>query len=110
MLNVKIYHNVTESRVFGTSYEDKDVLQEVFEFEVTEYIMVFLPQDFMQSIFKEFNIGTGPLALMYQAMRLRSLSVGDVVKLDKDGVILWYMCEPTGWNFYSHLKPNIVLF
>lgn len=44
--------------------------------------------------FKEFNIGSGPLAQEYRAGRNRSLSVGDLVKID--GVA--YSVEPFGWE------------
>lgn len=44
--------------------------------------------------FEEFNVGTGPLAQEYRAGRNRSLSVGDLVKID--GVA--YSVEPFGWE------------
>lgn len=58
--------------------------------------------DLLEFVFRQCNhvddtewISKDPVA---QAMRLRSLSVGDVVMIVKGGTVTRYLCEGCGWT------------
>jgi hypothetical protein len=50
--------------------------------------------DLLNEAFEMFNIGHGPVTVEYRALRLRSLSVGDVVIINGRA----FSCERLGWK------------
>lgn len=117
MPRVEIFHNVSGDAGFGlnTVFDttpgrpakrlaetpgERHMLVKVFEYDVpAEDAWVVL-----QWAFDTFNIGSGELAARYRARRLRSLSVGDVVRIDGNP----YSCESVGWDVVSHDDLRIV--
>ncbi|TDB89143.1 hypothetical protein E1264_09230 [Actinomadura sp. KC216] len=102
-VTVEIYHNVskdTAGRPLGfDGYRQGHPVVKVFEFpmeanESTEPIL------FAETAFQIGN-EVHELSADYYRRRLRSLSVGDVVKIG----LLWLSCEPVGWRPITDHTP-----
>lgn len=52
----------------------------------------------LERAFEVFNVGEGPVAQRYRANRLRSLSVGDVLRVTDGDSDEYWSCESCGWQ------------
>jgi hypothetical protein len=64
--------------------------------------------DVCEYVFSEFNIGTGNLASAYRSKRQPSLSVGDVVSIERMEGKRFYSCEFAGFRFRDIGELNII--
>jgi hypothetical protein len=124
LVSVTVFHNISRDASFGLNsvWRSGDVAPEgvrAYQNEKTgkwswkshaevpaerhELVRVFEyaadPEDVendkvLEGAFAEFNIGSGPVAQRYRANRLRSLSVGDVVKVGDQ----YWSVESAGWT------------
>ncbi|TDD29631.1 hypothetical protein E1287_30590 [Actinomadura sp. KC06] len=103
-VTVEVFHNVSKDaagRPLGfDGYQQGHPVVKVFEFsmeanEGTE------PVRFAETAFQIGN-ELHELSTDYYRRRLRSLSVGDLVKIG----LLWLSCEPVGWQPITDHTPN----
>ena len=73
-MQVVIFHNIDDSAFFG--YRSGQPVTPVFVYESGARNETIV----LNEAFDLFNIGGGPTSQAYRARRLRSLSVGDVVR------------------------------
>lgn len=114
MTKVEIFHNVHADSFFGLNAvlepggkreavcdEELHPLVKVFEYELPD------AGDDMavaEDAFARFNDGSGREDAAYFARRLRSLSTGDVVKVDGQA----YSCQSAGWAARCDAELNVI--
>lgn len=112
MAKIEVFHNVNRDASFGLNTvfdvtmfpegdgkrlaetpDERHELVKVFEYEEptgATYDSTVL----LEAAFYTFNVGSDERAAQYRERCLRSLSVGDVVKIDGSA----YSCESVGWD------------
>lgn len=90
-MKITILHDRSGNWGYGPS-----LLEEVFSYEVPEELSDASDGLLLEHAFEIFNVGDPELALVqaYRALELRSLSVGDAVRIGDDT----YLCKPLGWK------------
>jgi len=104
---IEIFHNIARDASFGlnTGFTGEGKRCAAAPEEMHELVLVFTYEadwtddrasvgPLLDQAFMSFNVGSDELAALYRARRLRSLSVGDVVRIDGDA----YACESVGWE------------
>lgn len=125
-MKITVYHNLSRDNWFGlnrTIVENKAIskgfdyqyipashpLVKVFEYDQPDVELD--PAKLLADIYRLFNVGDDPhfgtpsdLAKRYRSRRLRSLSVGDVVRIGDQA----YSCESVGWQERAQDQLDIV--
>lgn len=114
-MQVEVFHNVSRDASFGwnTIFENttsdprgyvKRPARTLAERHPMVKVFTYESHDDLDDMaelswaFEEFNVGEGDKAAAYRARRLRSLSVGDVICLVRDGQRRYYSCDSFGWG------------
>jgi hypothetical protein len=132
MAKICIFHNVNEDASFGfntvfrTTAEAPEGVRAIelsdgrftwkdaaHRGEEHELVFVFAydvelagidPERYLEVAWQTFNIGDDQLAAQYRSRKLRSLSKGDVVMIDRQP----YSCESVGWQKRSMNELRIL--
>lgn len=114
-MQVEVFHNVSRDASFGwnTIFEnstgdprgyvkrpartlaERHPMVKVFAYTASDEQE---DQDALAYAFEQFNVGEDGEAIAYRSRRLRSLSVGDVICVVRDGQRRYYSCDSFGWG------------